>query len=100
MRRIVILVVGVLVWVAAAAPALATHTHVMMTGNGSRVILAANGGEKDVWLPPAVEGAETRRHPLHINVHQGEPGTRHGDPVIWVQDSTGDLANCAGYVND
>ncbi|MFP5333597.1 MAG: hypothetical protein ACLGHX_14715 [Acidimicrobiia bacterium] len=98
MRRIVILVVGVLVWAATAAPALAEHTHVMLTGNGSCVILAANGWEKDVWLPPAVDGPATRRHPIHLNVHLGQHGTRHGD--IWVQGSAGDLANCEGYLND
>jgi hypothetical protein len=51
----------------------ATHTHSMETGNGSCVLLAQNGGEKDVTLPHAT-GAENRRHPLHVNVHLGEPG--------------------------
>lgn len=100
MRRIVIIVVGVLVWVSTAAPALADHTHVRMTGNGSCVILAQNGGERFVQLPHADDFAANRRHPLHVNVHLGEPGMRDGEHVIWVQGSAGDLANCGGYVND
>lgn len=59
-----------------AAPAMASHTHVRMTGNGSCVILAANGHEHDVQLPHAGEFAPDRRHPLHVNVHLGNPGTR------------------------
>lgn len=102
MRRIVFLAVGVLVWASTAAPALAAHTHAMRTGSGSCVILAANGGEKDVQLPHA-GGPENRRHPLHVNVHLGEPGTRHGDDpvenaVIWVYQSAADP--CTEYVND
>lgn len=76
MRRILIVVVGVLVWASTAAPALATHTHVMRTGNGSCVILAQNGGEKDVVLP------HSGSHPLHSNVHLGQHGTRHGDIAV------------------
>jgi hypothetical protein len=56
-----------------AGTASATHTHSMETGNGSCVLLAQNGGEKDVTLPHAT-GADNRRHPLHVNVHLGEPG--------------------------
>ena len=99
MRRIVILVIGVLVWASSASAALADHTHVMSTGNGNCVILAANGGENEVHLPHAGGFAENRQHPLHVNVHLGEPGTRQGATVMWVQGSAGDLANCAGYVN-
>ena len=51
----------------------ATHTHSMKTGSGSCVLLAHNGGEKNVSLPHA-NGADNRRHPLHVNVHLGEPG--------------------------
>lgn len=89
-----ILVVG------SAAPAMASHTHVRMTGNGSCVVLAAGGGEKSVQLPHADEFPENRQHPLHVKVHLGEPGIRQGETVIWVQGSAGDLANCNGYVND
>lgn len=56
-----------------AGTASAAHVHSMKTGNGSCVLLAQNGGEKDVTLPHAT-GAENRRHPLHVNVHFGEPG--------------------------
>lgn len=93
--RFAITATGVL---ALALPAAAAHTHVMQTGNGACVVLAANGGEQDVQLPHA-EGAENRRHPLHVNVHLGEPGVRHGEAVIWVAGSPGDTDNCSGYVN-
>lgn len=90
----------VLAMLVSALPASASHTHVRMTGNGACVILAANGGEHDVQLPHADEFAENRRHPLHVNVHLGEPGSRRDQTVVWVQGSTGDLDNCSGYVND
>ncbi len=77
-----------------ALPAAAGHTHVRMTGNGSCVILAANGGEKYVDLPGE------RTHPLHSNVHKGQAGMRQGQDVVWVLGSAGDLGNCDGYVND
>jgi hypothetical protein len=93
-------VVAIVLVTASAAPAMASHTHVRMTGNGSCVVLAAHGSEKGVQLPHADEFPENRQHPLHVNVHLGEPGTRQGEAVIWVQGSAGDLANCDGYVND
>jgi hypothetical protein len=80
-------------------PAMATHTHVRTTGNGSCVILAASGGESEVQLPYADGFAENRRHPLHVNVHLGQAGTRGAESVVWVLGSAGDLANCDGYVN-
>ena len=92
--------VAMAVLMGSALPASATHTHVRMTGNGSCVILAANGGERDVQLPHADAFAENRRHPLHVNVHLGEPGVVQGETVVWVQGSAGDLANCNGYVTD
>lgn len=82
-----------------AGPAAADHTHVRLLGNGQCVILAADGGEEDVQLPHADEFAENRRHPLHTNAHLGEPGTRGDTPVVFVQGSPEDLANCDGYVN-
>lgn len=100
MRRMIMLAVGLAVWAVAAAPALADHTHVLLTGNGSCVILAANGGEVDVQLPHTDHLPENRRHPLHVNVHLGKAGVRDGQPVMWVLGSAGDLANCDGYVND
>ena len=100
MRALRTSLVATILVLASAAPAMASHTHVRMTGNGSCAVLAAHGGENAVQLPHAVEFPENRRHPLHVNVHLGEPGTRHGDVVIWVQGSAGDLANCDVYVND
>lgn len=87
-----------------AGSAFAAHTHVKETGNdGACVVLAANGGEKDVDLPAAafndntvVSPTPTRNHPLHVLVHQGRPGQNVG---IYVQGSAADLANCSSYVN-
>lgn len=74
-RRLLVLVpvaaAGVLV---AAPPAHADHTHFRVLGSGACVLLAPNGGEKDVELPHADTFAENRRHPLHVNVHLGRPG--------------------------
>jgi hypothetical protein len=98
MRALRTMVVAVMLLLGSAAPALATHTHVRLTGNGSCVILAANGGENTVQLPFAGEFAENRRHPLHVNVHLGEPGTRRGETVVWVMGSDGNP--CDHYVND
>jgi hypothetical protein len=64
--------------VVGAGSASATHTHSLQTGNGSCVLLARNGGEKNVTLPHAT-GPGDRRHPLHVNVHLGEPGA--GDHI-------------------
>lgn len=100
MRAVRTAVLAVAVLLASAVPALATHTHVRMTGNESCVILASKGRESAVQLPHTDGFAENRRHPLHVKVHLGEPGTRRGEPVLWVQGSPGDLANCDGYVND
>ncbi|HSJ28774.1 MAG TPA: hypothetical protein VLB67_11220 [Acidimicrobiia bacterium] len=98
MRRVVVVMAGVIL-ATAALPARADHTHVRMTGNGSCVILAENGGEKYVELPHAGIHPVDRRHPLHVNVHLGEPGERGGQVVVWVRGTQGDLDNCAGYVN-
>lgn len=85
-----------------AGTASATHTHSIETGNGSCVLLAQNGGEKDVSLPHAT-GAANRRHPLHVNVHLGEPGA--GEHInIGVQgtisDPCYDNGNPIDYLND
>jgi hypothetical protein len=80
----------------------ATHTHSKATGNGSCVLLAQNGGEKDVTLPNAT-GPENRRHPLHVNVHLGEPGAG-GHIQIGVagtaSDPCYDDGNPIDYLND
>lgn len=99
MRAIRLVLIVVLLTGTLALPSMAEHTHVMMTGNGQCVVLSAEGGEKYVKLPHATTFPENRRHPLHVNVHLGEPGTRQGATVIWVMGSAGDLSNCAGYVN-
>jgi hypothetical protein len=88
-----------------AAPALATHTHVMQVGNGQCVILAQNGHEKDVALPtpvfdhnPNVDIAPTldRMHPLHVLVHKGVPGDHNALEVSGT--GVGDALCAAGYV--
>jgi hypothetical protein len=99
-RRTVLVSLAVTAILATTAiPASASHTHVRLLGNGECVILAADSGEPWVQLPYADEFAPDRRHPLHVNVHLGAPGMRQGEPVVWVQGSPGDLANCNGYVN-
>jgi hypothetical protein len=85
--------------VGAAVPAYADHDHVLLLGNGQCVVLAADGEEKYVVLPGTDEFPEGRQHPLHVNAHLDEPGTRDGDPVIFVKGSPEDLANCQSYVN-
>ncbi|MPY79994.1 MAG: hypothetical protein GEV04_16355 [Actinophytocola sp.] len=87
-------------WTATAAPALATHTHVVQLGNGQCVILAENGNEKYVRLPHADEFDENRQHPIHVKVHLGKPGTRNGEDVIFVKGSGGDIENCESYANE
>ena len=91
---------------ALASPALASHVHVRVLGNGQSVILAAGGGETWVTLPDAVfennpnvvagAYAADRRHPLHVLVHLAGAG----GGMVYVLGSPGDLANCNGYVND
>ncbi len=90
-----------------AAPALATHTHVMQVGNGRCVILAENGGEKNVGLPLSVfkhnpnvdiaPGAD-RMHPLHVLVHKGVPGEHNKLEVLGTP--AGDALCAAGYVGN
>ena len=86
--------------IAGAGAASADHVHSLQTGNGSCVLLAQDGGEKDVTLPFATEAqVEARRaHPLHLLVHLGRPGQNFS---IGVYSTAGDP--CAGsgeYVND
>jgi hypothetical protein len=57
--------------VMSATPAAAAHVHFRVLGNGQCVLIAPDGGEKYVELPHAGPGP---RHPLHVNVHLGEPG--------------------------
>lgn len=80
-----------------AGAASAGHIHSMTTGNDSCVLLAQNGGEKDVTLPHADDFPDNRRHPLHVNVHLGAPG-RSGE--IGVQGTSSDPCLGGEYVND
>jgi len=57
-----------------ASPAAADHTHFRVVGTGECVLLAPDGGEKYVQLPNADGFAPNRQHPLHVNVHLGQPG--------------------------
>lgn len=100
MRALTRTILAALMVLTLAAPAGATHTHVRATGNGACVILGGGGHEADVELPHADSFPETRRHPLHVNVHLGQAGNRGGEAVVFVKGSPGDLANCDGYVND
>ncbi len=91
-----------------AAPALASHSHVMQLGNGQCVILAQNGGEEDVVLPLAVfehnpnvdigSTDTTRMHPLHVLVHKGVPGDHNRMEVAGSGPANAMCA--AGIVND
>jgi hypothetical protein len=90
MRRMMVAgAVAALALVSTGGAALADHTHVRLLGNGKCVVLAAQGGEQYVELPHAEAHAANRRHPLHVNVHLGQPGTRHGQEVVWVRGSAG-----------
>lgn len=98
-RVVASLLLALLVMSGMAGPAAADHLHVLLLGNGQCVILAEHGAERFVQLPHADDFDANRRHPLHVNVHLGEPGTRHDAQVIWVKGSQGDLDNCDGYIN-
>lgn len=76
MARRILLVVSLVTAaiLAGALPAAADHTHFMVLGTGECVLLAPDGGEKYVALPFADEFAPNRQHPLHVNVHLGQPG--------------------------
>ena len=55
MKRLVRPALGAVVLLAlAATPALASHSHVRLLGNGQCVVLAESAGEDDVVLPLAV----------------------------------------------
>jgi hypothetical protein len=105
MRRALLVSVGVAIGgsTLVAAPASATHTHVMEVRDGQCVVLAEDAGEEQVVLPDAVfqrnpnvvldAGAATRSHPLHVLVHKREGGTRHPLYVL------GEDTACTTYVN-
>jgi len=90
-----------------AAPALATHAHVMQVGNGECVILAQDGHEDEVVLPlpvwsnPNVDVGSsdtTRMHPLHVLVHKGVPGDHNAMEVSGTGGA--DTLCSAGYVGN
>lgn len=56
-----------------AAPAAASHVHSKQVGNGQCVLLAANGGEKNVDLP-GDDFPDNVDHPIHRHVHRGRAG--------------------------
>jgi hypothetical protein len=85
------------------AVAQADHLHVAVLGNGSCVILAQAGHERDVVLPEASfnntsEPTTTANpHPLHVHVHRGVPGTVR---TIAVYGSAADPCRESGdYIN-
>lgn len=79
-----------------ASAAAADHTHVRHVGNGECVVLGGGGYEGYVQLPAVVADPsvypENRRHPLHVLVHQGEPGA-HGTIEVLGSDT------CSAFVN-
>lgn len=89
------LLAGTLLALATAGTVAADHSHVRKLGNGACVILAPDAGEEAVQLPFAGSFPSNRQHPLHVLVHLGTAGEER----VWVQGSSEDLANCAGYVN-
>lgn len=83
-RRFTTTIIGALLLCLLAGPAAATHVHGKELPNGSCVLLAADGGEKDVQLPNADEFGPTRQHPLHAKVHLGVPGEDAQSGTIFV----------------
>jgi hypothetical protein len=84
-RILMVATLGLLTIGLMAGPAAATHVHGRVLANGECVLLAPEGGEKDVRLP-GTEGDDTenRRHPLHVKVHLGVPGTQAQPGTIFV----------------
>ena len=106
MRRMFVSAAVAVLVVGASGVARADHTHVRILPGGDCVILAADGDEKYIVLSdqnPNVDPAlpENRKHPLHVLVHLGEPGS---DGDIAVMGSAQDPCSEAGgqtgsYVN-
>ncbi len=107
MKRLVRPALGAVILLAlAATPALASHSHVKLLGNGQCVVLAEGAGEDRVVLPLAVFAhnpnvdvpATGAAHPLHVLVHKGVPGDK-GTYAVYGSEA-GNLLCAAGYVND
>jgi hypothetical protein len=114
MRRMLVFGVAALCLLAGASVARADHTHVLILPNGNCAILSAAGNEKYTILPdvlfannPNVDADDAaggleglplnRRHPLHVLVHLGVPGS---DGDIAVMGSAADPCAATGnYVN-
>lgn len=73
-RALMIVALAAATVLLAASPAAADHTHFQVVGSGECVLLAPEGGEKYVHLPNADQYDQNRQHPLHVNVHLGQPG--------------------------
>ncbi|HEX6328415.1 MAG TPA: hypothetical protein VFZ72_17750 [Jiangellaceae bacterium] len=103
-RLTVTAMVATAAFAASSLPAAADHVHFRVLGGGECVLLAPDGGEKYVQLPYAGEFPENRQHPLHVNVHLGEPGA--GGDIYVAYGADGVLtaeaeALCGGvFVND
>jgi len=103
MRKLAIGASVVACALALPAAARADHLHVAVLGNGSCVILAQAGHERDVVLPEAsfnntTEPVTTANpHPLHVHVHRGQPGSVR---TLAVYGSAADPCRTSGaYVN-
>ena len=79
----------------------------MQVGDGRCVILAQNGGEENVVLPPSVFEHNPNvyvpqtpglMHPLHVLVHRGVPG-EHNALAVFGTPAGGALCT-AGYVGN
>jgi hypothetical protein len=102
-RRVAIAVSVLASGLAVPAAAEADHLHVAVLGNGSCVILAQAGHERDVVLPAAsfqntTEPTTTANpHPLHVHLHRGQPGDVR---TIAVYGSAADPCRTTGdYIN-
>lgn len=91
-------VIGLGSFALGAAGAGAGHTHSLQTGNGSCVLLAADGGEDQVQLPFADVLPANRQHPLHVLVHTGEAGSHLSIGVAGA--ATDPCGTAADYLND
>lgn len=96
-RLLTIALTGLLALALMAGPAAATHVHGKVLPDGRCVLLAPDSGEPEVQLPGTEDEYEpTRRHPLHVKVHLGVPGTQAQPGTIFVAlDDDGELTQDA-----
>lgn len=98
MRRMLVAAAVAVFVVGASGVARADHLHVKILPSGDCVILAQDGNERFIVLSesnPHIDESlpENRRHPLHVLVHLGEPGS---DDSIAVFGSEQDPCSEAG----